>query len=40
MIALTEWHRRIPEYRLDPDVEVREHGGQVGLDNLPLVWEV
>lgn len=38
-IGLTEWHRRIPEYWLDPEIEVREHGGQVGLDNLPLVWE-
>ena len=40
MIGLTEWHRRIPDYRLDPDAEVREHGGQIGLDNLPLIWDV
>ncbi|SEG88499.1 Cytochrome P450 [Thermomonospora echinospora] len=39
-IGLTEWHRRIPDYHLDPDVEIREHGGQIGLDNLPLVWNV
>jgi cytochrome P450 len=38
-VALTEWHKRIPEYSLDPDVRVGEHGGQIGLDNLPLVWE-
>jgi cytochrome P450 len=39
-VALTEWHRRIPEYRLAPGVPVREHGGQIGLDNLPLQWDV
>ncbi|HLY82780.1 MAG TPA: cytochrome P450 [Acidimicrobiales bacterium] len=39
-VALEEWHRRIPEYRLTPGVAVREHGGQIGLDNLPLQWDV
>jgi cytochrome P450 len=39
LIGLAEWHRRIPDYRLDPGIPVREHGGQVGLDNLPLVWD-
>jgi cytochrome P450 len=39
LIGLTAWHERIPDYRLDLDVPVREHGGQVGLDNLPLVWD-
>ncbi len=38
-IGLNEWHRRIPEYRLDGDIPIREHGGQIGLDNLPLVWD-
>jgi cytochrome P450 len=39
-IALEEWHRRIPAYRLDPDRPVVEHGGGVyGLDSLPLVWD-
>jgi cytochrome P450 len=39
-IALEEWHRRIPAYRLDPDRPVIEHGGGVyGLDSLPLVWD-
>jgi cytochrome P450 len=39
-IALEEWHRRIPSYRLAPDQPVLEHGGGVyGLDNLPLVWD-
>jgi cytochrome P450 len=40
LIGLSEWHKRIPDYRLDPAVPVREHGGQVGLDNLPLTWTV
>jgi cytochrome P450 len=40
LVGLTEWHRRIPEYRLDPGVAVTEHGRQVGLNNLPLVWDV
>ena len=38
LIGLTEWHKRIPDYHLDPAIPVREHGGQVGLSNLPLVW--
>jgi cytochrome P450 len=39
-IALEEWHRRIPDYRLDPERPVGEHGGGVyGLDSLPLVWD-
>jgi cytochrome P450 len=40
LVGLTEWHRRIPEYRIDPSIEIVEHGGQVGLSNLPLVWDV
>jgi cytochrome P450 len=39
-IGLTEWHARIPHYRLVQDVPVREHGGQIGLDNLSLAWDV
>lgn len=39
-IALQEWHKRIPDYRVDPSVPVREHGGQIGLSNLPLEWDV
>ena len=37
-VAVEEWHRRIPDYRLAPDVEVVEHGGMYGIDNLELVW--
>ena len=39
-VALTEWHRRIPEYELAPGVtpRVRWPAGVVGIDSLPLVW--
>ena len=37
-IALEEWHKRIPDYRLDPAVEVVEHGGMFGIDSLALRW--
>lgn len=39
MIGLAGWHQRIPEYELASGVPVVEHGGQIGLDNLPLVWK-
>lgn len=37
-IALEEWHKRIPEYRLAPNAELIETGGQLGLTSLPLAW--
>jgi cytochrome P450 len=39
-IGLMEWHARVPEYRLSEGVAIREHGGQIGLDNLSLEWDV
>ena len=39
-IALQEWLKRIPDYRVDPSIPIREHGGQIGLSNLPLEWDV
>jgi len=39
-IGLAAWHARIPNYRLAEGVAITEHGGQVGLDNLPLVWDL
>jgi cytochrome P450 len=40
-VAMQLWHERIPEYRIDTDVVMDEHaGGLVGLNNLPLRWEV
>jgi len=39
LIGLQTWHERIPHYRLDDSIPIVEHGGQVGLDNLPLIWD-
>ncbi|WP_241383495.1 cytochrome P450 [Rhodococcus sp. CH91] len=38
-IALEEWHKRIPDYRLVPGVELTETGGQLGLTSLPIEWD-
>ncbi|MET0325415.1 MAG: cytochrome P450 [Ilumatobacteraceae bacterium] len=40
VIALEEWHRLIPDYELASDAPVVEHGWQIGLDTLPLRWDV
>ena len=40
-IAVEEWHRRIPDYAVADDAEVKFHiGGVAGVDNLPLVWSI
>jgi len=39
-IAMSMWHERIPEYRIAPGTTVMEHGGQMGISSLPLVWDV
>jgi cytochrome P450 len=40
-IALVEWHRRIPNYRLASEPAVKAHaGGVLGIDVLPLEWDV
>lgn len=40
LIALQEWHRLIPDYRLLDGAVITEHGGNgvFGIDSLPLVW--
>jgi cytochrome P450 len=39
-IALEEFHRRIPSYRLAPGHKPTVHGGGVfGMDRLPLEWD-
>lgn len=38
-IALEEWHKRIPHYRVPADAQLVETGGQLGLEALPLVWD-
>ena len=37
-LALEEWVRRIPEFRVDADEPLTEIGGQIALVELPLVW--
>jgi cytochrome P450 len=39
-IAVEEWHRRIPDYRLAPGGAVEERGGMLTLFSLPLEWDV
>jgi cytochrome P450 len=38
-IAVEEWHKRIPEYRVSDGEEVLAHGGQISLLALPLSWD-
>ena len=37
-IALEEWHRRIPEYRIEEGVEPQYSAGIRQAENLPIVW--
>lgn len=40
-VALEEWHRLIPTYRLADGLDVTEHGGGLyGIDHLELSWDV
>jgi cytochrome P450 len=39
IIAVEEWHRRIPEYRVGSDHPVTERGGMLTLFGLPLEWD-
>ena len=39
--VVREWHRRIPEYTVDPDAAVVWNAAMLrGIEHLPLVWEV
>ena len=39
-IALEEFHRRIPDYRIADGAVIAAHGGgAMGVDHLPVVWE-
>ena len=38
MIALQEWHRRIPHYRISDPEKIRFHGGIIAMSVLPLEW--
>lgn len=39
-IALEEWHKRIPAYRVPAGTELFETGSQLGLEALPLEWNL
>lgn len=39
-IAMEEWHRRIPVYRLAAGADLRESRSQLGLESLPLEWDL
>ena len=40
IVALEEWLRRIPDFRLAEDGELQERGGQLMLRRVPLQWDV
>jgi cytochrome P450 len=39
-VAMEMWHERIPNYRLAPGQDLKEHGGQIGMSSLVLEWDV
>ncbi|GAB2483208.1 cytochrome P450 family protein [Jatrophihabitans fulvus] len=41
VVAVEQWHQRIPHYRLTEGEQPIEHsgGGVAGLDYLPLSWD-
>lgn len=39
-VALEEFHRAVPDYRIADGAVIRAHGGgSMGVDHLPLTWE-
>jgi cytochrome P450 len=40
VIALKEWHVRIPDYELASDAQLYERGAQLSINELPLRWPV
>jgi cytochrome P450 len=40
VVALTEWHKRIPDYELATADQLYERGAQLSIDRLPLRWAV
>lgn len=38
-MALTEWHNRIPDYRIADPSGIRYNGGIFAVTTLPLEWE-
>ena len=40
VIAVNEWHKRIPDYEIATTEPLTERGGQLSLNKLPLRWKV
>jgi cytochrome P450 len=40
VIAINEWHKRIPDYEIASTQPLTERGGQLSLTTLPLRWKV
>jgi cytochrome P450 len=40
VIAINEWHKRIPDYEIASMQPLMERGGQLSLTTLPLRWKV
>jgi cytochrome P450 len=40
VIAINEWHKRIPDYQIATAEPLMERGGQLSLTTLPLRWKV
>jgi cytochrome P450 len=40
VIAVNEWHKRIPKYEIATSDPIIERGGQLSLKSLPLRWDV
>ena len=38
VIALEEWHKQIPDYRMAPGAQLVDRGSQLRLESLPLEW--
>ncbi|MFD5625622.1 cytochrome P450 [Streptomyces sp. NPDC127072] len=37
-VAVEEWHKRIPDYRLAPGQDLEQHGNMYGIKSLRLEW--
>ena len=40
VVAVQEWHKRIPKYKVRDGVELTDRGVQLSLPTLPLEWPV
>lgn len=39
-MALEEWHKLIPDYRLGEGEPIVEFGRSSGMNTLPLTWDI